>query len=164
MLCFATSFCVDRAAGIDSREPIRIQVDATDTVHRVFSVTEHIPLDDETSMTLLYPRWEIASNAPTISVADLAALGLRLNGRPLEWHRDLVDVNAFPVSIPGNASVLEARLQYLSPLHGGVVTRNIVHVQWQHLMLYPQGMNVNDIPVMAQLRSQQAFMRHPALG
>jgi predicted metalloprotease with PDZ domain len=145
------------ASNIDAKEPIRIQVDATDTVHKVFSVAEFIPLHDETSITLLYPRWETASHAPTISVADLAGLELRLNGRPLEWHRDPVDVNAFHVSIPRNASELEAHFQYLSPLNGGVVTANIVQVHWQRLMLYPRGMKVNDIPAVAQLRLPTGF-------
>lgn len=142
---------------IDSKEPIRIQVDASDTVHKVFSVTEFIPLHGETSMTLLYPRWEIASHAPTISVADLAGLELRLNGEPLEWHRDPLDVNAFHVSLPRNVSVLEAHFQYLSPLNGGVMSRNIVQIAWQHMMLYPKGTNVNDIPVVARLRLPADF-------
>jgi predicted metalloprotease with PDZ domain len=158
ILCCAASFIsVAWAATIDAKEPIRIQVDATDTAHKVFSVTEFIPLHGETSVTLLYPRWEIGSHAPTISVADLAGLEFRLNGKPLEWHRDPLDVNAFHVSIPRNASMLEAQFQYLSPLNGGVMTRNIVQVQWEHLMLYPQGMNVNDIPVVVQLRLPAGF-------
>jgi predicted metalloprotease with PDZ domain len=159
ILCCATSFvvCVARATTIDAKEPIRIQVDATDTVHKVFSVTEFIPLHDETSITLLYPRWEVASHAPTISVADLAGLELVLNGKPLEWQRDPVDVHAFHVALPRKASVLEAHFQYLSSIDRPVLSRNIVQVQWQHLMLYPRGMNVNEIPVLAQLRLPTGF-------
>lgn len=157
LCCAASSLSVAWAATIDAREPIRIQVDATDTVHKVFSVTEFIPLHDETSITLLYPRWEIASHAPTISVADLAGLELRLNGKPLEWHRDPLDVNAFHVFLPVNASMLEAHFQYLSPLNRGVMTRNMVQVQWEYLMLYPRGMNVNDIPVVAQVQLPAGF-------
>lgn len=159
LCCAASCFvCIARAATIDAKEPIRIHVDATDTVHKVFSVTEFIPLHDETSITLLYPRWEVASHAPTISVADLAGLEFRLNGQPVEWQRDPVDVYAFHVFLPRKAaSVLEAHFQYLSPLNRAVVSRNIVQVQWQHLMLYPRGMNVNDIPVVAQLRLPAGF-------
>jgi predicted metalloprotease with PDZ domain len=157
LCCIASVNSVAGAAAIDAKKPIRIQIDATDTVHKVFSVTEFIPLHDETSITLLYPKWEIASHAPTISVADLAGLELRLNGKPLEWRRDPVDVYAFHVSLPRNASALEAHFQYLSPLNGGVMTRNIVQVQWEHLMLYPRGKNVNDIPVIARLRLPAGF-------
>ena len=156
-VCCAATFIVAGAATVDAEEPIRIQVDATDTVHKTFSVTEFIPLHGETSITLLYPRWELASHAPTVSVADLAGLELRLNGKPLDWHRDPVDVNAFHVSPPRNASVLEAHFQYLSRLNRGVMTPNIVQVPWQHLVLYPQGTNVNDIPVVAQLRLPAGF-------
>lgn len=158
LCCAIFLISVAEAAAIDTKEPIRIQVDATDTVHKVFSVTEFIPLHGETSITLLYPRWEIASHAPTISVADLAGLELRLNGRPLEWHRDPLDVNAFHVAVPHDTAVIEAHFQYLSPLSGGVVmTQDVVQVLWQHLMLYPQGVNVNDIPVVAQLRLPAGF-------
>ena len=109
ILCCATSLIsVAEAAALEAKEPIRIQVDATDTVHKVFSVTECIPIHGETSITLLYPRWEIASHAPTISVADFAGLELRLNGQPLEWQRDPIDVYAFHVVLPQKASVLEA--------------------------------------------------------
>jgi predicted metalloprotease with PDZ domain len=157
LYCAISLISVTAASANDTKEPIRIQVDATDTVHEVFSVTEFIPLDGETSMTLLYPRWEIASHAPTVSVADLAGLELQLNGKPLDWHRDPVEVNAFHVTIPHDASLLEAHFQYLSPLNGGVMSRNIVQVEWQHLMLYPRGVNVNDIPVVAQLRLPEGF-------
>lgn len=157
LVCCVASFNVLRAAEIGAKDPIRIRADATDTVHKVFSVTELIPLHGETSLTLLYPRWEIASHAPTISVADLAGLELRLNGKLLEWQRDPVDVNAFHVSLPRNASILEAHFQYLSPLDRAVMSRNIVQVQWERLMLYPQGMNVNDIPVVAQLQLPAGF-------
>jgi hypothetical protein len=46
-----------------AKGPIQLQVDATDTVHKVFSVIEVIPLHGEDSITLLYPRWEIGSHA-----------------------------------------------------------------------------------------------------
>ena len=156
--CAASFFiCVPATANIDDKEPIRIQVDATDTVHKVFSVTEFIPIHDETSITLMYPRWEVASHAPTISVADFAGLELRLNGQPLEWQRDPIDVYVFHVVLPQKASVLEAHFQYLSSLDRPVLNRNIVQVQWQHLMLYPRGRNVNEIPVVAQLRLPADF-------
>lgn len=146
-----------QATALSTEEPLRIQVDATDTAHKVFSVTEFIPLHGEASMTLLYPQWETGSHAPTISVADLAGLELRVKGKLLEWHRDPLNVHAFHVTLPAKASLLEAHFQYLSPFRGGVMTRNIVQVQWEHLMLTPQGRNVNDIPVTAQIKFPEGF-------
>jgi predicted metalloprotease with PDZ domain len=157
ILCCPSFFSSESAGEDGANEPIRIQVDATDTVHKVFSVNELIPLHGETSMTLLYPQWEVSSHAPTISVGDLAGLELQLNGQPLEWRRDPLNVSAFHVSLPRNASVLEVRFQYLSPVSGGVMSRSIVEVQWEHLMLYPRSGNVNDIPVAAQLRLPAGF-------
>jgi hypothetical protein len=164
ILCCAIPSTLASSSAVSAKGPIQIHVDATDTVHKVFSVIEIIPLHGEHSITLSYPRWEIGSHAPTVSVADLAGLELRLNGRPLEWRRDPLDVNAFQVSLPRNATTLEAHFQYLSPLSAGVMSRNIVQVQWDHMMLYPQGMKVNDIPVAAQLRLPAGFQAASSLG
>jgi hypothetical protein len=152
-----------KASAVSAKVPIQIQVDATDTVHKIFSVSEIIPLQGENSIALLYPRWEIGSHAPTVSVADLAGLELQIHGRPLEWRRDPLDVNAFHVSLPRNATTLEAHFQYLSPVSAGVMSRNILQVQWEHMMLYPQGMKVSDIPVAAQLRLPAGFQAASSL-
>ncbi|MDE3201508.1 MAG: M61 family peptidase, partial [Acidobacteriota bacterium] len=143
--------------------PLQIKIDATDTVHKVFSVTEQIPLHGDASITLLYPRWEVASHAPTISVAEMAGLEFRVNGKAVAWHRDPLDVNEFHVALPQGAHVLEAHFDYLSPLKGGVMTRNIVQVQWEHLFLYPQGVNVDEIPVAAELRLPEGFQAASSL-
>lgn len=145
------------ATAAANKSPLRIQVDATDTVHKVFSVTEFIPLHGATTITLLYPRWEIGSHAPTISVADLAGLQLRVNGKSVEWQRDPLNVHAFHVSPPRDASLLEAHFNYLSPLSGGVMTANIVQVQWEHLLLYPSGEKVKNIPVVAAVTFPAEF-------
>lgn len=152
-----------QSAALSNAVPVQIQVDATDTVHKVFSVTELIPLHGEDSLTLLYPGWEIASHAPTISVANLAGLEFRLNGQPLEWHRDPLNVSMFHVSLPPAASSLEVRFDYLSPLDAGVMTRNIVQVQWEHMLLYPQGTNVNNASVVAQLKLPAGFQAASSL-
>jgi Peptidase M61 N-terminal domain len=162
-LCCVLLPGVMRAATLSNAVPVQIQVDATDTVHKVFSVTEFIPLHGETSITLSYPMWEIASHAPTISVANLAGLEFRLNGKLLEWHRDPLDVSMFHVSLPAAGSLLEAHFDYLSPQYGGVMTRNIVQVQWQHMLLYPQGVNVNDIPIVARLTLPVGFQAASSL-
>lgn len=83
ILCFAIPSTLARASVASAKGPIQIQVDATDTVRKVLSVIEIIPLQGEESITLSYPRLEIGSHAPTVSVADLAGLELQLNGRPL---------------------------------------------------------------------------------
>ncbi len=58
ILGFVILFCsafisVAGAAATAAKLPIRIEVDAIDTVHKVFSATESISLHDETSITLL---------------------------------------------------------------------------------------------------------------
>ncbi|HEV7505023.1 MAG TPA: hypothetical protein VGS07_08940 [Thermoanaerobaculia bacterium] len=94
---------------------VRPAVDASDTRHKVFAVRETIPVQRAGPMVLLYPEWETASHAPTVSVARLAGLTVRGNGRRLDWRRDPVDVHAFHVEVPQGVEALDLDFQYLSP-------------------------------------------------
>jgi hypothetical protein len=80
------------------------QIDATDTAYKVFSVRKFIPLHDETSITLLFPGGKLRVMRRPFLLPILQAS----NCGSTAWHRDALDVNAFQVSIPHDASVLEA--------------------------------------------------------
>lgn len=140
---------------------MRLAVDASDTRHKVFTVRETIPTQRAGPMVLLYPEWETASHASTVSVARLAGLMIRGNGRRLDWRRDPVDVHAFHVAVPPGVEALDLEFQYLSPPipRAGALemSRNIVTVAWQSLLLYPAGWFVRDIPVAASLRLPPGF-------
>src|SRR6187402_3836149 len=56
------------------RGAIQLHVDASDTVHRLFRVTETIPVQTRGAMVLLYPEWETTSHGPTASAIELAGL------------------------------------------------------------------------------------------
>ncbi|HEX4497298.1 MAG TPA: hypothetical protein VIE43_16615 [Thermoanaerobaculia bacterium] len=151
---------------------VRLEVDASDTRHKVFSVRETIPVRRTGPAVLLYPEWETASHAPTVPVANLAGLvvrgkALRGNGRRLDWHRDPVDVHAFHVEVPPGVDDLELDFQYLSPptprAGAMVMSPHIVKVEWQRLLLYPAGWSVGDIPVEASLRLPPGFQSATSL-
>jgi predicted metalloprotease with PDZ domain len=146
---------------------LRLAVDASDTRHKVFAVREVIPVERAGPMVLLYPEWETASHAPTVSVARLAGLMIRGNGRRLEWRRDPVDVHAFHLEVPPGVEALDLEFQYLSPPipRAGALemSRNIVKVAWQSLLLYPAGWFVRDIPVAASLRLPPGFQAGTSL-
>src|ERR1700759_2527439 len=94
---------------------VRLALDASDIRHKVFAARETIPVQRAGPMVLLYPEWETASHAPTVSVARLAGLTVRGNGGRLEWHRDPVAVHAFHVEVPPGVEALDLDFQYLSP-------------------------------------------------
>ncbi|EGY02446.1 peptidase M61 [Nitrospirillum viridazoti Y2] len=135
---------------------IRLEVDATDTVHRVFTVHETIPVQQAGRMVLLYPEYETGSHAATASIAALAGLTLHVGGQPLAWRRDPLNPYAFEVEVPAGVTAVEADFQFLSPTgprQGPMrMTPGMVTIAWQTLLLYPAGWFTRDIPVAASLR------------
>ncbi|MDE1145826.1 MAG: peptidase M61 [Azospirillaceae bacterium] len=152
-------------AWADTSDALTLSVDATDTAHRIFTVHETIPVAGPGPLTLLYPRWETASHAPTVAVADLAGLVITVDGKRLPWQRDPVDVHAFHVDVPAGALAVTADFQYLSPTRTGALamTRDLLTVQWQSMLLYPAGHPVRDLTVAASLRLPPGFQAVGAL-
>jgi predicted metalloprotease with PDZ domain len=122
---------------------IRLNVDATDTDHRIFRVSETIPVRGGEPLVLLYPQWLPGNHSPTGRVDKLGGLMIHANGQRLEWKRDPVDVFAFHVTPPATASALDIDFQYLSPVEGNegriVVTPEMLNLQWNAVVLYPAG-------------------------
>ncbi len=98
---------------------IALEVDATDTRHKVFKVHEVIPVQAPGDLVLLYPEWDAASHAASISVSRLAGLVIHAGGARIEWRRDLGRYShAFHLAVPGEVRTVELDFQYLSPVSG----------------------------------------------
>ncbi|MEP7043482.1 MAG: M61 family peptidase [Dokdonella sp.] len=135
---------------------IALAVDASDIGHRIFSVHERVPVQAPGMMTLLYPEWELASHAPTASVANLAGLLVHAGSSRVEWQRDAVDVHAFHVDVPPGVDTLELDFQYLSSPSARTgaleMTADIVNVSWHRMLLYPAGWYARNLTVAASLK------------
>src|SRR6202789_4668140 len=94
---------------------IQLHVDATDTIHSLFRVSETIPVQTRGEMVLLYPEWETTSHGPTASAAELAGLRMHVDGHDIECRRDAIDVPAFHLTLPAGARLLTLDFEYLSP-------------------------------------------------
>ena len=142
---------------------VQLHVDATDTIHSLFRVTETIPIQNRGEMVLLYPEWETTSHGPTASAIELAGLRMQVDGHDIEWWRDTIDVHAFHLTIPAGARSLTLNFQYLSPRSSAKLRPEMVDVEWQHLLLYPAGWFARDIPVAAQLELPKGLRAFTAL-
>jgi predicted metalloprotease with PDZ domain len=122
---------------------IHLNVDATDTDRRIFSVKETVPVRGGDSLVLLYPQWLPGSHSPSGRIDKLGGLTIRANGMHLEWKRDPADVFAFHVAVPPAATALDVEFQYLSPVEGNegriVMTPEMLNLQWNAVVLYPAG-------------------------
>jgi predicted metalloprotease with PDZ domain len=143
---------------------ISLRVDATDLDHRVMRVQQTLPVRAANSaqpLSLFFPRWLPGNHAPNGDVSRLA--GLKINARsakgesPLVWTRDPLDTHRIQVQLPAGTTALEMQFEYLSPVSAKssgrvVMTREMLNVQWNNLVLYPAGFEARNIQVSASLR------------
>jgi len=127
---------------------IRLAVDATDVTRHIFRVKETVPVQSG-SLTLLYPKWLPGTHSPTGRIDALAGLMIRANGRRVEWVRDAVDVYAFHINVPADATSLDLEFQFLSAGDGNegrvVTTPEMLNLQWSSVILYPASHFVRQI-------------------
>lgn len=145
---------------------LKLHVDATDLVHRIFTVHETIPVSTG-SLFLLYPQWIPGDHEPSGPIDKFAGLTITANGRTLEWERDPANVYAFHVDVPQGVSSLDVTFQFLSAQseRGGrvMMTPQMLSLQWNTVALYPAGYFTRDIPVQASVTLPQGFQFATAL-
>ena len=147
-------------APVDHAYPgvIRLAVDVTDTERRIFRIHETIPVEGGKDFTLLYPEWLPGWHSPEgrNRINRFSGLVMTANGNTVRWVRDSVDVFAFHVVVPGNATALDIEFQYLSPVNKQVgiteVSPEIIMLEWPSVILYPAGYFTRQIPVEASVR------------
>lgn len=134
---------------------IQLQVDASDVQRGIFRVRETVPVTGPGPITLLYPEWLPGNHAPRGPINFVGGLEVRANGQVIPWRRDPVNVFAFHVDAPAGATALEITFQYLSPTttaQGRVsVTRELMDMTWNTVILYPAGYYASRIRVAPQV-------------
>jgi predicted metalloprotease with PDZ domain len=133
---------------------IRLSVDASDLERRIVRVHETLS-GVGTDTVLLYPKWLPGTHAPEGPIDKLAGIRITANGAPVPWTRDLVDVYAFHVHPAAGVKSIDIDFDYLSPTSPKVgaieITRDILMLEWNALVLYPAGYFTRQIPVEASL-------------
>jgi predicted metalloprotease with PDZ domain len=133
---------------------IRLLVDATDVERRVIRVHETIS-GVGGGTVLLYPKWLPGEHAPKGPIDRLAGLTITAKGVAVTWTRDPVDVYAFHVNVPPGVTTIDLDFQYLSPTSASVgpqlVSRDLLSLEWNGVVLYPSGYFARQIPVEAAL-------------
>src|SRR3954470_15037476 len=78
-----------------------LDVDATDAPLKILHATATMPARAG-AMTLFYPKWIPGEHMPSGPIATLTGLHIfagGAGGTELEWRRDLVEMNAFAVTV-----------------------------------------------------------------
>jgi predicted metalloprotease with PDZ domain len=133
---------------------IRLKVDASDLGRRIVRVHETLS-GVGADTVLLYPKWLPGTHAPEGPIDRLAGIKITANGVPVPWTRDRVDVFAFHVHPAPGVKSIDIDFDYLSPTSQKVgaieITRDILMLDWNAVVLYPAGYFTRQIPVEANL-------------
>src|SRR5580693_1875015 len=128
---------------------IRLVVDASDLERRIVRV--HETLSGVTAdAVLLYPKWLPGTHAPEGPIDRFAGLKITANGTPVSWTRDPVEVYAFRVHAAPGVKSIDVDFEYLSPTSPKVgpteITREMLMLEWNEVVLYPAGYFARQIP------------------
>jgi predicted metalloprotease with PDZ domain len=132
-----------RAAGA----PMTLVVDATDAPRNIVHVHLTVPVTNSGPMTLVYPKWVPGEHGPTGPIANVAALQVESGGAPLEWQRDLVDFYAFHFVVPPGSTSVDVTFDQLIVSSDAMATPNMVIINWNRVLMYPEGMASDDVIV-----------------
>jgi len=146
---------------------IELDVDASDVARGIFRVRERVPVAQPGPMTLLYPQWLPGKHAPRGAINLLSGIEISAGGKPLEWRRDPVNVYAFHVDVPAGTRALDLAFQFVSPTQTNqgrvVVTREMLNLQWEAVLLYPAGHYVSRIRVSPSVKLPEGWRFAAAL-
>jgi predicted metalloprotease with PDZ domain len=146
---------------------ITLNVDATDLRRHIFQVHETIPVKGGAPLTLLYPKWLPGDHSPSGPIARLAGLEIHAGDRRIEWVRDTIDVYAFHLTPPADATSIDLDFQFLSAIRESegriVMTPGMLNLEWDSMSLYPAGYYTRRIPVTASITLPEGWSFGTAL-
>jgi predicted metalloprotease with PDZ domain len=157
-LFFAAAIALFAQTGASPNGLIHVNVDARDAPRRLIHVQMKIPAAPG-PLTLLYPQWIPGEHSPSGPITDLVNLRIGAGNQPLAWKRDSLNLYAFHLTVPANASPLDVAFDFISPSEtsgifseGASITTQLAVLNWNQLLLYPQGPPASQIQYRAALR------------
>ncbi|HVT89079.1 MAG TPA: hypothetical protein VHD56_09525 [Tepidisphaeraceae bacterium] len=154
--------------GCAQSAPITLRVDASDVSRKILHAQLRIPAQNG-KMTLLYPKWIPGEHGPTGPVTDLAGLKIYAAGKSIQWQRDPEEMFAFHFDVPAGADAIDVTLDFILPSGGGAFssgvssTSQLLDINWNQLLLYPQGAKASEIIYSTTLRLPQGWKYGTAL-
>ena len=130
------------------KKPIEIVADLTDAPRKVYHAEVNLPVTAG-PLTLTTPRWIPGNHRPTGPVSDITGVVFTIDGKPIDWRRDDVDLFEFHLNIPAGVSTLHAHLDCIVTSR---LSQKMAVLEWEKLMLYPAGTPVRDISIQPSLK------------
>jgi len=132
-----------------SAEEITLQVDAGEIARGLVHAEIRMPVTAG-SLRLVYPRWGADWWIWEDKIFDVTDLHFRAGGEELEWQRDPLDLFAFDIDVPPEATHIEVSLNVL--LEPDSFTPLLARLYWELVLLLPPEAALNETQVVAHLR------------
>lgn len=148
--------------------PIQMEVDATHAPQKILHVRMQMPVQPG-PLVLYYPEWIPGEHMPDGPIGDVAGIFFKANGKILPWRRDLIDMYEFHLTIPADVSTLDIDLDFLLSAPnsgfsaGASATASLDVMNWNQLLLYPDGFASRDITFVPSLTIPQGWQFGTAL-
>jgi predicted metalloprotease with PDZ domain len=131
---------------------IGLAIDATDTDRGLFRVTQTVPVAPGSSTLILQvPQWVPGGHNPRGAIDQVVDIRFFVDGKPIKWWRDPVEVFAFHLELPAGTREVVAKFVHTSPLQPAegriTMTHEMLNLQWGSMSLYPAGHYVRQIKV-----------------
>jgi predicted metalloprotease with PDZ domain len=132
-----------------SAQTIAITVDLTDAPRNIYHAHLHVPAKPG-EMTLVFPKWIPGNHRPSGPIAALTGILMEANHVVVHWRRDDVDMYAFHLTVPNGADAVDISLDALTTqdsagARGPAASSNILDLNWNAVVLYPQGAKSDDV-------------------
>jgi predicted metalloprotease with PDZ domain len=149
---FLVSFLSDLAVA----QSIQLSVDLTDAPRNIFHSKLIIPVKPG-PLTLVYPEWIPGNHRPAGPIANVTGIKMEAAGQTLSWQRDSVDMYAFHVDVPTGATELHVSMDTITNdgsagASGPAATTNVLDLNWNQVVLYPQGASSDAVQVEALIQ------------
>ena len=137
-------------------QSIQVSVDLSDAPRNIYHTRLTIPTKPG-PLTLVYPKWIPGNHRPAGPIANLTGIKMEAAGQTLAWQRDSVDMYAFHVDVPAGANELQVSLDTITNdgsagARGPSATTNVLDLNWNQVVLYPQGASSDEVQVTPSVR------------
>lgn len=153
-------------------QQITLEVDATAISRKMLTARESLPMTSQAGRTvdLVYPKWIPGNHAPTGPIADLVNLHFSVDGKPVAWTRDPVDMYRFHIALPTGAGSLSAEFTLVGKYvagndfaPGNTSTPVQGDLNWDQVVLYPADTNADSVMVAAAVKLPEHWSYATAL-
>jgi len=137
-------------------QAIKLHLDLSDAPRNIFHERLILPVKPGAN-TFVYPKWIPGNHRPSGPIANLVGIKFQANGTDLAWWREAVDMYAFHVDAPAGTQQIEVSMDTTTfsdsaGSTGAATSSNVLDLNWNQVVLYPQDANSNDVQFSASVR------------